>query len=417
MLRRLKDLKLPLKLALKQFLKLYFLRSWTRGASSMLDAEDLSSLVPVPPTDGGRKRRAAPRKSTLRRVPLTAPKAISADDAFGHLSSLTSGMSPRTVDGLIKAVRKEAADYVVAREAERCAEAKREREAAAKARRGSVLPRRPSVTPSVASAGAAAPAVVLSDTPSGRVSPGQTDGRSPRSSYTLKAGARPARDHAQKLEEAQRAAAAERLVQCRRLAALPSAPTPDDFVTLGAHYAQQGEHDRAAATFFQGLFRDSADQVLAERFRESLAAIARMRHPDQTRPDNRFLPELHSNQGHGNRLGLTVSEEAAQRRQPGRSLILKDIRLDGLASQNGPFLRVRHGGGDVWSEQDEGTELCRHDLDHLCRIPSLIVHGIPDAGEEARHSRDATARRLRPDGALRAALSTPRELQMFPRAR
>ena len=113
-MRRLKDLKLPLKLALKQFLKLYFLRSWTRGASSMLDAEDLSSLVPVPPTDGGRKRRAAPRKSTLRRVPLTAPKAISADDAFGHLSSLTSGMSPRTVDGLIKAVRKEAADYVVA---------------------------------------------------------------------------------------------------------------------------------------------------------------------------------------------------------------------------------------------------------------------------------------------------------------
>ena len=393
----------------------------------MLDAEDLSSLVPVPPTDGGRKRRAAPRKSTLRRVPLTAPKAISADDAFGHLSSLTSGMSPRTVDGLIKAVRKEAADYVVARQAERSAEVKREREAAAKARRGSVIPRRASVTPPLAGAGAvtaaaaaaaaAEAAAALSDTLSGRASPGQPDGLSPRSSFTFKAGARPARDHAQKLEEAQRAAAAERLAQCRRLAALPSGPTPDDFVTLGAHYAQQGEHDRAAATFFQGLFRDSADQVLAERFRESLAAIARMRHPDQTRPDNRFLPELHSNKGHGNRHGLTVAEEAAQRRQPGRSLILKDIRLDGLASQNGPILRVRHGGGDVWSEQDEGTELCRHGLDHLCCIPSLIVHGIPDAGEEAHHGRDATARRLRPDGALRAALSTPRELQMFPRAR
>ena len=124
----------------------------------MLDAEDLSSLVPVPPTDGGRKRRAAPRKSTLRRVPLTAPEAISADDAFGHLSSLTSGMSPRTVDGLIKAVRKEAADYVVARQAERSAEVKREREAAAKARRGSVIPRRASVTPPLAGAGAAAAA-------------------------------------------------------------------------------------------------------------------------------------------------------------------------------------------------------------------------------------------------------------------
>ena len=61
----------------------------------------------------------------------------------------------------------------------------------------------------------------------------------------------------QKLEEAQRAAAAERLAQCRRLAALPSAPTPDDFVTLGKHYSQQGEHDRAAATFFQVRVRVS----------------------------------------------------------------------------------------------------------------------------------------------------------------
>ena len=43
--------------------------------------------------------------------------------------------------------------------------------------------------------------------------------------------------------------------------------------------------------------------------------------------------------------------------------------------------------------------------------------GIPDAGVEAHHDRDAAARRLRPDGALRGALSTPRELQMFPRAR
>ena len=387
----------------------------------MLDAEDLSSLVPVPPKDGRRKRRAAPRQSTLRRLPLTAPKAISADDAFGHLSSLTSGMSPRTVDGLIKAVRKEAADYVVAREKERSADVKREREAAAKARRGSVVaspPRRASVTGAGAAAAAGAvPDPAPSDTASGRVSPGQPDGLSPRRPPSGRAGARPARDHALQLEEAQRAAAAERLAQCRRLAALPSGPTPDDFVTLGAHYAQQGEHDRAAATFFQGLFRDSNDQVLAERFRESLAAIARMRHPDQTRPDNRFLPELHDNKGHGNRHGLTTAEEGAHRRQPGRSLLIKDIRLDGLASQNGPIFRVRHGGGDVWSEQDEGTELCRHDLDHLCRIPSLIVHGIADAGEEAHHSRDASARRLRPDGALRAALSTPREMQMFPRAR
>ena len=132
----------------------------------------------------------------------------------------------------------------------------------------------------------------------------------------------------------------------------------------------------------QGLFRDSADQVLSERFRESLAAIARMRHPDQSRPDRRFLPELHGNkvwvrarvrvrvtatvrvrlnptpppnpkglaQGRGGRHGLTVSEEAAQRRQPGRSLILKGIRLDGLASLNGPYLRVRRGGGEVCTE-------------------------------------------------------------------
>ena len=71
----------------------------------------------------------------------------------------------------------------------------------------------------------------------------------------------------------------------------------------------------------------------------------------------------------------------------------------------------------MWSEGDEGTELCRHGLDHLCRIASLIVPGIPDAGVEAHHDRDAAARRLRPDGALRGALSTPRELQMFPRAR
>ena len=106
----------------------------------MLDAEDLSSLVPVPPKDGSRRRRAAPRKSDLCRVPLTgsssaakkassaamkassAAHGLTADDAFGHLSSLAAGMSPRTVDGLIKAVRKEAADYVVARQAERSAE-------------------------------------------------------------------------------------------------------------------------------------------------------------------------------------------------------------------------------------------------------------------------------------------------------
>ena len=250
----------------------------------MLDAEDLSSLVPVPPKDGSRRRRAAPRKSDLRRVPLTgsssaakkassaamkassAAHVLTADDAFGHLSSLAAGMSPRTVDGLIKAVRKEAADYVVARQAERSAELKAEREAAAKARRGSLSPeaprrgslmaRRSSVASRLADAGAApapAPEPAPSDTPSGRVSPAQPDGLSPgsSSSYTLKAGARPARDHAQQLEEAQRAAAAERLAQCRRLAALPSAPTPDDFVTLGQHYSQLGEHDRAAATFFQ----------------------------------------------------------------------------------------------------------------------------------------------------------------------
>ena len=175
----------------------------------MLDAEDLSSLVPVPPKDGGSmRRRAAPRKSDLPRVPLTGSKAIAADDAFGHLSSLAAGMSPRTVDGLIKAVRKEAADYVVARQAERSAELKREREAAAKARRGSLspeaprrgslMPRRSSVAARLADAGAApapAPEPALSDTPSGRVSPVQPDELS--SSYTLKAGARPARDHAQ----------------------------------------------------------------------------------------------------------------------------------------------------------------------------------------------------------------------------
>ena len=83
----------------------------------------------------------------------------------------------------------------------------------------------------------------------------------------------------------------------------------------------------------QGLFRDSADQVLSERFRESLAAIARMRHPDQvkvrvrirvrvsanpnpnpnpnpkpnpdqSRPDRRFLPELHGNKVRVRVLGL-----------------------------------------------------------------------------------------------------------------
>ena len=134
-----------------------------RAARPMLDAEDLSSLVPVPPKDGSRRRRAAPRKSALLRVPLTGLKAIAADDAFGHLSSLAAGMSPRTVDGLIKAVRKEAADYVAARQAERSAELKAEREAAAKARRGSpeaprrgsLMARRSSVASRLADAGAA----------------------------------------------------------------------------------------------------------------------------------------------------------------------------------------------------------------------------------------------------------------------
>ena len=387
----------------------------------MLDSESLSALVPIPPKVG------APRKSVLRK---RRPADVLDADAFGHLSSLTSGWSGSTVDGLIKAVRKEAADYVVARETERKEEAARMREAAAKTRRSSVVGerRRGSVMSPPAGANEADPVVVLApappDMPSGRVSPlspRQPDGASTRGG-AVPPRLRPARDHALQLEEAQRAAATERIAQCRRLAALPSAPKPDDFAALGAHYAQQGEHDRAAATFFQGLFRDGADQVLAERFRQSISAIARMRHPDQRQPDLRFLPELRNNR-HGNRQGvgltsgLTASEEAAQRRQPGRTLILKNIKLSGLAGQNGPFLRIRHGGGDVWSEEDEGAELCRADLDHLCRVSSLIAHGIPSAGEEPHHSRDATARRLRPDGAARGALSTPCELQTFPRAR
>ena len=39
--------------------------------------------------------------------------------------------------------------------------------------------------------------------------------------------------------------AAERLAQCKRLAALPDKPTLDDFVALGGQYANDGEHDRA----------------------------------------------------------------------------------------------------------------------------------------------------------------------------
>ena len=296
---------------------------------NMLDAEDLSALVPTPPKNGGKKRQGAPRKTTLRkRAPADV---LDTDDAFGHLRSLTSGWSGSgsTVEGLLKAVRKEAAEYVVARQSELVREA---REAAARLAR----PRRSSLDindirrgrdaiaapAALASAEEADPAPEPADTPSRRATPQSLppDGAALLSSATAAtiatAPPRPALEHALRLEEAQRAAAADRIAQCRRLAALPSAPTPDDFVALGAHYTQQGEHHRAAATLFQGLFRQAGDPVLAESFRESLAAIARMRHSDCQLPPGSFLPELCHGRGRdrdrSRSCTATASEEAAQ---------------------------------------------------------------------------------------------------------